>query len=86
LGDADETTMVYVGDLVRALVAEGVMTEAFELAADLLKRRREIRGEYHGETVETKEDLIFIYPALGFWPEAERVQRDVLRFTETKTH
>ncbi|KAF5701479.1 serine threonine kinase [Fusarium mundagurra] len=81
-GDAAEATLDCLQDLVRAVAAEGAMTEAFELAVELLRRQRETRGEYHEDTVETKKELVFIYPALGFWPEAERMQRDLLRFME----
>ncbi|KAF4332071.1 serine threonine kinase [Fusarium beomiforme] len=83
-GDAAETTLDCLQDLVRAVAAEGAMTEAFKLAVGLLNRQRETRGEYHEDTVETKKELAFIYPALGFWPEAERVQRDLLRFMEAE--
>lgn len=84
LGDSAEATLDSLGDLVRALTAQGATTVAFELAADLLERRRETWGEYHWETVDIKKNLAMIYPALGFWPEAELVQRDVLRIVEAE--
>lgn len=82
LGDSHETTLAYLGNLVPALMAEGELTEAFELSSELLKRRREIRGEYHIETVDIKKNSALILPLLGFWPEAERMQRDVLRYLD----
>ncbi|KAF9776675.1 hypothetical protein IL306_005117 [Fusarium sp. DS 682] len=83
-GDAAETTLNHLQHLLQAVAAEGAMTEAFELATELLRWQRETQGEYHEGTMETKKDLICIYPALGFWPEAELMQRDVLRFMEAK--
>ncbi|KAF4958108.1 hypothetical protein FGADI_2666 [Fusarium gaditjirri] len=71
-------------DLVREVAAEGAMTEAFKLAVELLSRQRETRGEYHEDTSQTKKELVFIYPALGFWPEAEPMQRDLLHFMEAE--
>jgi tetratricopeptide (TPR) repeat protein len=72
-GNAAETTLNHLQHLLQAVAAEGAMTEAFKLAIELLRWQREMQGEYHKGIIETKKDLIFIYPALGFWPEAELI-------------
>ena len=82
LGDPHETTLPYMGDLMLALIAEEELTEAFELSSELLKRRRELRFEYHTETIDIKKNSALILPLLGFWPEAERMQREVLRYLD----
>ncbi|KAH8696990.1 hypothetical protein GQ44DRAFT_779383 [Phaeosphaeriaceae sp. PMI808] len=62
LGDTADATLDLLADLLRATLAEGNMTEALELAGELL-RRRELRGEYREDTIDTKKDLVFILPA-----------------------
>ncbi|WYZ39779.1 hypothetical protein EsH8_IV_000120 [Colletotrichum jinshuiense] len=81
-GDSGQDTLFCLDNLVQATVANGSMEEASTFAAELLECRRRMRGEYHPETMETKKDLCFIYPPLGMWPEAERLQRDVLQYFE----
>jgi tetratricopeptide (TPR) repeat protein len=49
------------------------------LPAEILRYKSEKMGIHHEETLVAKADLSSIYSGLCMWPEAERIQRDVLR-------
>lgn len=85
-GDSAAETVDRLHDLVRGYLGAGDrrVRDAHLLALQVLRHRRERLGEYHADTVDTKIDLCTTYRDLGMWPEAERMQRDVLRYLQER--
>lgn len=84
-GDSAGETIACIDDLVRMYIEAGRLRDAHMPALEVLRYQREKLGECDEETVGTKADVCNIYAGLGMWPEAERMQRDVLRCVQAKT-
>ncbi|KAI9750887.1 MAG: hypothetical protein M4579_006263 [Chaenotheca gracillima] len=78
-GDETTVTTDCRAELVRVLINAGRYQDAKMPAMEVMRTQREKLGEYHADTMQSKMDMCTIYPKLGMWPEAEMLQRSVLR-------
>lgn len=78
-GDETTVTMDCRAEVVRVLINAGRYQDAKTPAMEVMRARREKLGEYHTDTIQSKMDMCAIYPKLSMWPEAEMLQRSVLR-------
>ena len=66
-------------EIVRVLLNAERYQGAKAPAMEVMRARRKKLGEHHADTMQSKMDMCAVYPKLGMWPEAEMVQRSVLR-------
>lgn len=78
-GDETTVTMDCRAEVVRVLINAGRYQDAKTPAMEVMRARLEKLGEYHADTMQSKMDMCAVYPQLGMWPEAEMLQRSVLR-------
>jgi tetratricopeptide (TPR) repeat protein/ankyrin repeat protein len=84
-GDSHAETIECLDDLVRVYIDSGRAKDAHMPAVEILQYKSKTLGKYHEETIDAHTALGIIYPELGMWPEAERMQRVVLRHLQSRS-
>jgi tetratricopeptide (TPR) repeat protein/ankyrin repeat protein len=84
-GDSNGETVACLDDLLRAYMDADRMRAARTLAVEVLQWKIKSLGKYHEDTMDTYKAFCIIYPELDMWPEAERVQRLVLRHLQSQS-
>lgn len=79
-GDSAPETARLLNNLIHVYNEMGDRAwDAYQASLEVLRYRRETFGEYHEETRDIKVCITGLCGELDMWPEAERIDRDLLR-------
>lgn len=74
---------IMINDLGRVYLEADRLPDAHILGCEVLRCRCTMPGEYK-DAVNVKIDRGITHARLGMWPEAERMQKDVLKYLQVK--